>query len=161
MDRQHAGLPVMLTSIHREVSETPRACNVQHKGIMRLIYHPPVGSKISVRSCITLSHLNTVIPRHCPLCCGGVLLSSHGQSSHLGHTRGSSNLLPVGGNVYLRSQQEDAAQEPKQAVLRGALLELHCMAGGSAAERQAQDMVEAREEYSWCTYSVTVDRRSL
>ena len=35
--------------------------------------------------------------------------------------------------VYLDSQQEDAAQEPIQAVLRGAFLALH--AGGSVAER--------------------------
>ena len=62
----------------------------------------------------------------------GVFLSPHGQSCHLEQTRGPSNLLPVRGKVYLKSQQEDAAQEPKQAVLRGALLALHCMTGGSA-----------------------------
>ena len=70
-------------------------------------------------------------------------------------------MLPVRGKVYLKSQQEDAAQEPKQAVLRGALLALHCMAGGSAAERQGLDMDEAGEEYNWCTYSVAMNGRSL
>ena len=41
------------------------------------------------------------------------------------------------------------------------VLSLHCMAGGPVAARQAQDIIEARAEYSRCTYSAPVHRRLL